>query len=63
LVILIVQVPGGTRGPIAAPKSAAAAGGTCGGFSRIGHAARFTPRRLELAMVSTIFPRRPGFRS
>ena len=56
LVILTVYVPGSTRGPSAAPKSALAAGGTLGGFSRIDHPARFRPRRLLLGTTSTSLP-------
>jgi len=56
LVIFTVYVPGRTRGPIAAPKIALAAGGTRGGRRRIDQVARLRPRRLPLGTVSTNLP-------
>src|ERR1019366_7637435 len=51
-----VYVPGSTRGPCAASNSADAAGATAGGLTRIPQPARFSPRCLLPATVSTNLP-------
>ena len=51
-----VYVPGNSRGPMAAPNAALAAGGTRGGRTRIDQVTRERPRRLLLGTVPTSFP-------
>ena len=51
-----MYVPGTTRGPCDAAKATWAARGTRGGFTRMGHETRFSPRRFVAEIVSTSLP-------